>query len=357
MRKRRFALLVAMLMLLVQVGFAGQTAFAKSRHPGREKDEGGPVTEETMAEETEAMETEAMAETVSPEEDPDKAGMVDDGTEEPAEGEAVEEKKTIAFAGIEVTLPATAILWDGPSPTCQFSDMEGAFFLMTEMPLAEEFTGMYDEDLDEYLNGLFYESDGVKELILAVYPSIRVNGLYVSRAIMKTSGQSMGSEEQSIAYTAFVVNWDTNTGAMMVFQIPESQVNAEVVLRAVDILLSVRPEGAEESLNSRGAGAAVTGEITAEETEAAMEAETPAEEPAEEAMAEAASEETVTATVSGTADTDVYIRTGPSFGTEVLGVLEDGTTITLIEYVPGGWSPVEYNGVIGYINSEYLTVE
>ena len=339
-------------MLLIQVGFAGQTAFAKSRHPGREKDEGGPVTEETMAEETEAM-----AETVSTEEDPDKAGMVDDGTEEPAEGEAVEEKKTIAFAGIEVTLPATAILWDGPSPTCQFSDMEGAFFLMTEMPLAEEYTGMYDEDLDEYLNGLFYESDGVKELILAVYPSIRVNGLYVSRAIMKTSGQSMGSEEQSVAYTAFVVNWDTNTGAMMVFQIPESQVNAEVVLRAVDILLSVRPEGAEESLNSRGAGATVTGEITAEETETAMEAETPAEEPAEEAMAEAASEETVTATVSGTADTDVYIRTGPSFGTEVLGVLEDGTTITLIEYVPGGWSPVEYNGVIGYINSDYLTVE
>ena len=59
-------------------------------------------------------------------------------------------------------------------------------------------------------------------------------------------------------------------------------------------------------------------------------------------------------TVRATAD--VRVRSGASTDSEILGVLEEGTTITRTGYT-ADWSKVDYNGQTAFVSSEYLTTE
>ena len=50
----------------------------------------------------------------------------------------------------------------------------------------------------------------------------------------------------------------------------------------------------------------------------------------------------------------VNFRNGPSTDAAVIKALVSGTTVELLEYNQAGWSKVKYEGVVGFIKSEYL---
>ena len=55
------------------------------------------------------------------------------------------------------------------------------------------------------------------------------------------------------------------------------------------------------------------------------------------------------------ATTDVNVRKGPSVDTKIVGLLKDGKSIKRTGVGSNGWSRVEYDGEVSYINSAYLT--
>lgn len=55
-----------------------------------------------------------------------------------------------------------------------------------------------------------------------------------------------------------------------------------------------------------------------------------------------------------TATSAVNVRSGPGTGYSILGVLQQGTTVTRTG-TTGGWTRVNYNGQTGYVSTNYLT--
>jgi len=51
---------------------------------------------------------------------------------------------------------------------------------------------------------------------------------------------------------------------------------------------------------------------------------------------------------------NVHLRAADSTQSESLAMLGEGTAVTVTEYVPDGWSKVSYNGIDGYVKSEFL---
>jgi len=52
--------------------------------------------------------------------------------------------------------------------------------------------------------------------------------------------------------------------------------------------------------------------------------------------------------------TGVNLRSGPSTNDDVIKILVSGTSVSMLEHDPSGWSKVSYNGTVGYIRSDYL---
>ncbi|WP_326909368.1 SH3 domain-containing protein [Sedimentibacter sp. MB31-C6] len=50
------------------------------------------------------------------------------------------------------------------------------------------------------------------------------------------------------------------------------------------------------------------------------------------------------------------IRNGPSLNAPVIGMAPNGATVTIIEQV-GDWYNINYNGTIGYVFSQYITLQ
>jgi len=50
------------------------------------------------------------------------------------------------------------------------------------------------------------------------------------------------------------------------------------------------------------------------------------------------------------------IRSGPALNAPVVGMAPNGATLKVIEKA-GDWYNVEYNGVTGYANADYLTMQ
>ena len=55
-----------------------------------------------------------------------------------------------------------------------------------------------------------------------------------------------------------------------------------------------------------------------------------------------------------TAGRNLNLRSGPSVNSAVIGSIPNGTTVTVYS-TNNGWSVVDYNGKIGYVNNGYLT--
>ncbi len=60
-----------------------------------------------------------------------------------------------------------------------------------------------------------------------------------------------------------------------------------------------------------------------------------------------------TATVTGT---DVNVREGPGKTYRVIGSLSGGSTVEVLDRSDSGWYAVSFNGSIGYMSSDYLTI-
>lgn len=78
-----------------------------------------------------------------------------------------------------------------------------------------------------------------------------------------------------------------------------------------------------------------------------------------EPQTEAATEEQTTqATENNTAEysvtQQVNVRSNPDYNSEVLGQLMYGETVNASS-VENGWAVIDYNGVPGYVSSEYLS--
>ena len=56
------------------------------------------------------------------------------------------------------------------------------------------------------------------------------------------------------------------------------------------------------------------------------------------------------------ADDAVNFRAAPSLDSEVLAALDAGVKLEVLEHDPAGWSKVKYNGMIGYVKSDFLTI-
>jgi N-acetylmuramoyl-L-alanine amidase len=50
------------------------------------------------------------------------------------------------------------------------------------------------------------------------------------------------------------------------------------------------------------------------------------------------------------------IRSRPDLSARVIAQIPNGERITVIESVPGGWYLIEYNGIIGFVSGEYVTL-
>ena len=55
--------------------------------------------------------------------------------------------------------------------------------------------------------------------------------------------------------------------------------------------------------------------------------------------------------------THLYLRYGPGTNYAAISIVPKGTMVTIDEDCNCKWVPVEYNGHVGYISTQYLTKE
>ncbi len=55
------------------------------------------------------------------------------------------------------------------------------------------------------------------------------------------------------------------------------------------------------------------------------------------------------------ANQQVNVRANPDYNSEILGVLENGETVTASS-VENGWALIDYNGAEGYVSTDYISL-